>query len=71
MLLLLLIAIYIIIILLEVPDLMRQGWHRELIVFFVIFIAGIFLSLAQFYNWPLYNPLERIIMTAGHYFATP
>lgn len=70
MLLLLLILIYIIILLLEVPTLWRHGWHRELFVFTGVFLLGVYLSLAQFFNWTLINPFESFIMVADRFFST-
>lgn len=53
----LLLLIYLLIIAWEVPGLLREKMYRELVFFSVILVLGIYLSLSQFYGWPLINPL--------------
>lgn len=60
MLLALSILIYALIILIELPGLLKNRLYREVKVFVVLFLAGVFLSLAQFYHWPLPNPLQDL-----------
>ncbi len=57
----LLLLIYLIIIAWEVPDLLQEKMYRELGLFTAVLILGIYLSLSQFYDWPLYNPLSSWI----------
>lgn len=51
-----LILIYILIILLEVPSLIKKQMKRELCVFSLLFLVALYMGLAQFYGWPLPNP---------------
>lgn len=53
-----LIAIYGLIIFLEVPALVANHWYKDLSIFIVLFIIGVYMSLAQFYSWPLGNPFQ-------------
>lgn len=63
----LLIFLYILIIGLEVPTLLRNKMYRELVVFTVVFALGIYLSLAQYYDWYLPNPFQSwISRVASH-----
>ncbi len=64
--LLLLIAIYIIILAMELPALLKNGWRREVLVFSLVFVVGVYLSLAQYFHWPLVNPLQSIIHGSSH-----
>jgi hypothetical protein len=59
--LLLLIIIYLAIIDLEVPILMREGRGKELLVFTLFFLPGVYLSLAQYFGWSIPNPLSGLI----------
>jgi len=52
----LLFAIYFAIIYIEVPGLLRGKMYRELSLFTAVLALGIYLSLSQFYGWPLFNP---------------
>ncbi len=65
--LLVLIAVYIAIIILEVPTLIKNGWQREMVAFSLVFVLGVYLSLAQYYQWPLGNPLQNIIHNASQW----
>ncbi len=58
---LILILVYMVIIIIEVPALVKNNWHRELMIFSLLFILGVYLSLAQYYQWPLPHPLQGII----------
>ncbi|MGI5911271.1 MAG: hypothetical protein ACOX6E_01640 [Syntrophomonadaceae bacterium] len=55
-----LISLFIIIIALEVPGLLRHGQYRSLLVFSGFYILGVYLALAQFYGWPNYNPFYAL-----------
>lgn len=56
-----LISIYIIILLLELPTLIKKRWYKEIAVFSVIFLLGVYLGMVQFYHWPFYNPMKVLI----------
>ncbi len=56
-----LVAIYILILLLELPALINNRWYREMSVFTVIFIFSVYLGMVQFYNWPFYNPMDTLL----------
>lgn len=71
LLILLLVLIYLAIIVMEIPAMLIKGWHRELLVFTVLFLGGVYLSLAQLYDWPLYNPLESLIAAADRLYTWP
>lgn len=58
----LLISIFIIIIALEIPQLIKKSYFKEIGVFIFFFIIGLYMSLAQLYGWKLYNPLEALII---------
>lgn len=65
--LLLLFAIYLVIIALEVPVLLREHRRRELLVFTLLFLPGVYLSLAQYFGWYLPNPLAGVIALTSHW----
>ena len=65
--LLVLIVVYIVIIIMEVPALIKNGWRRELLIFSLVFVLGVYLSLAQYYRWPLANPLQSMIQSASQW----
>ncbi|WP_236707845.1 hypothetical protein [Brevibacillus choshinensis] len=46
----------VVIVLLEVPQLRRQGYHRELIVFSILLILGVGAACAKVLNAPIPNP---------------
>ncbi len=62
-----LILVYLVIIILEVPSMIRNGWRKELLIFSLVFILGIYLTLAQYYQWPLVNPLQAMIDNASRW----
>jgi hypothetical protein len=64
----LLITIWLIIIMIELPLLVKKSLYREVLLFTVLFAAGLYMSLAQFYDWPLYNPLEPLIVLLAPWF---
>jgi hypothetical protein len=63
--LLLLFILYMVILLLEVPFLLQQRRRRELLVFSLVFALGVYLSLAQYFQWPLVNPLRGMLALAA------
>ncbi len=62
-----LILVYLVILILEVPSLIRNTWRKELLVFSLVFIFGIYLTLAQYFQWPLVNPLQAMIDNASRW----
>jgi predicted membrane channel-forming protein YqfA (hemolysin III family) len=58
----LLVLVFVIIILVDVPPLIKQRMWRELAAFSVFFIIGVVYSLGQFYHWPLPNPVKGLEM---------
>lgn len=58
---LILIAIFILILFMELPELIRKKLYKEVAVFMGFYVIGIYLSIAFFYNWPLYNPFEAFV----------
>ena len=60
--LVLLVMLFVTIILIDVPPLLRDKMYRELAVFSVLMAVAILYSLGQFYNWPLPNPVRALQM---------
>lgn len=60
-----LIVIYILILIIEVPGLLRNPQHKELTVFMVLFIIGLYMGVAFFYQWPLVAPFEALMTYTG------
>jgi hypothetical protein len=56
-----LIVVLTAIFLLEIPRLFNKSYFREIAVFLFFYIIGVYMSLAQFYGWYLYNPLQPLI----------
>ena len=56
-----LVAIYILMLVLELPALINNRWYKEIAVFGVIFIFSVYLGMVQFYNWPFYNVINTIL----------
>lgn len=54
-----LIAIFAVIIILQVPPLVKKDLWKELIVYGVILSLGIIYSIGQLYHWPLPNPTKK------------
>lgn len=65
--LLLLLVIYLTVIALEVPILLREGRRKELLVFAFLFLPGVYLSLAQYFGWSVPNPLAGLIVLFSHW----
>ncbi len=61
----LLIAIFIIIILIDVPPLVKKKMYKELAAFTVLFLIGAVYSLGQFYGWALPNPVKGLQVLFG------
>ncbi|MGE5421901.1 MAG: hypothetical protein ACM3QW_01435 [Ignavibacteriales bacterium] len=61
----LLIAIFIAILLIDVPPLIKQKMYKELAAFSVLFVIGVVYSLGQFYGWALPNPAKGLMMLFG------
>lgn len=63
----LLISIFLIIILIDVPPLVKQKMYKELAAFTVLFLIGVIYSLGQFYGWDLPNPARGLqnLFTSG------
>lgn len=57
----LLIGLYVFVIVLEVPGLIKNRMLKELAVFSVFFALAVYLSLAQLYHWYLPNPFQSWI----------
>lgn len=68
MLIIILIAIFLLIIFLELPRLLKENLYKEVVVFSVVLTVGIFMSLANFYNWPIYNPIEALALFLSKYY---
>lgn len=62
---LLLVAIFVIIILIDVPPLVKQRMYKELAAFVVLFLIGAIYSLGQFYGWSLPNPARGLQILFG------
>lgn len=60
-----LIFIFILILALELPALVRQQHYHALVVFMFLYLAGVYLGLAQFYGWNVYNPIETLLTILG------
>jgi len=60
----LLVAIYILMLVFELPAMIRNRSYKEITVFSVFFIISVYLGMVQFYNWPFYNPLDTLLPLA-------
>ena len=56
----LIIIIFISIIIIEVPDLIKNGYWHELKIFFVFLMAAFIMSLFYFNGMPIINPAKDI-----------
>lgn len=56
------ISIAVFIIVLEVPSLYKEKLYKEIIVFTIILMLGVYLGMVQLHNWPFYNPLNQLVM---------
>lgn len=54
----LLIAVFLLILILELPGLVKRKRVRDLMAFLLVYSICIYLGLAQFFDWPMYIPLK-------------
>jgi len=57
----LLLSINLAVLIMEVPTLVKDRMYKELGVFAVIFVIGLYVSLAFNYNWPLKEPFNALM----------
>lgn len=57
--------IYLLIIIVEVPGLLRKRQYKELTAFMVVFLIGLYMGLAFFLQWPLIAPFEALTTYIG------
>lgn len=55
-------AVAVIVILIEVPSLLKRKLRKELWVFSILLILGTGLSIAQGLHWNIPNPLDLMIV---------
>lgn len=68
MLIILLVAIFILIMGLELPKLIKQKLYKEIVVFGVVYTIGVFMAVTSFYSIPLFNPFEALaVFLSKHY----
>lgn len=60
-----LVAIYVLILVLELPALLKKKNRLDLWTFFGYFAAGVYMSLAFYYNWPLIEPFHALVTAVG------
>lgn len=53
-------AIYFLIIVIEVPGLIKRQLYKELMVFSFLYILGLYAGLAYIYDWPLTTIFETL-----------
>ncbi len=63
----LLLAIFILILWVELPTLIRKKLYPEILVFMGFYICGVTLAIISFYNLPLFNPFEAIASILAKY----
>ncbi|MEA4924795.1 MAG: hypothetical protein VB084_05725 [Syntrophomonadaceae bacterium] len=57
----LLVAIYALILVSELPSLIKNRWYKEIMVFSILFLISVYMGMVQFYHWPFYNPLDTLL----------
>jgi hypothetical protein len=62
----LLVAIYVIILVSELPGLIKKHWYKEILVFSILFLFSVYMGMVQFYHWPFYNPLDSLLPLLAH-----
>ncbi len=68
MLITLLVAVFILILGLELPTLIRQKLYKEIAVFAIVYTVGVIMALINFYNLPVFNPFEALaVFLSNHY----
>jgi len=60
-----LITIYVMILGLELPALLKKKSRREFWAFAVYFLMGLYMSLAFYYSWPLIEPFQALVDYVG------
>jgi len=60
-----LIAVYVTILGLELPSLLKRKTRLELWTFTAYFLIGLYMSLAFYYNWPLIGPFQALVNYVG------
>ena len=63
----LLLLINLLILVIEVPSLIRSRLYSELGVFTIFFVIGLYFSLGFYYHWPLQGPFDTLLTYAGQY----
>ena len=58
-------AIYLLIILIEIPGLIKKQLYVEFKALMVLFGIGLYMGLAYFYQWPLTAPFEALTTYMG------
>lgn len=56
-----LIAIYMLMLAIELPALIKNRWYREMAVFGVLFLCGLYMGMVQFFHWPFFNPWDYLL----------
>lgn len=59
---LILIAIYLLILLIEIPGLIVKKQYKELIVFGVFYSISLYMGLAFYFHWPLDGPFKSLML---------
>ena len=62
MVLILAILAFTVVVLIELPGLIKNRLYREIWVFSFLFLIGVYLTFAQLYQWPLPNPLPNLYL---------
>ncbi|MGI5922137.1 MAG: hypothetical protein ACOX6I_10420 [Syntrophomonadaceae bacterium] len=55
----LLIVIFAIILRLDLPALITNRWYKEIIVYGILFLAAVYMGLAQIYQLPIFRPFQE------------
>ncbi|NLV21209.1 MAG: hypothetical protein GXY49_04380 [Syntrophomonadaceae bacterium] len=59
------IALCLLILIIEVPGLIKQQHYRDLYVFMFLLVIGFFMGLAFFLKWPLFAPFAAMTSYFG------
>lgn len=57
--------IYLLIIIVEVPGLLKKRLYIEFTAFMFVFLIGLYMGLAYFFQWPLRTPFEALTTYIG------
>ena len=60
-----LIALYLLILGLELPALLKNKRKIDIWVFTGYYAIGVYMSLAFYYNWPLIEPFRALVYLMG------